>query len=146
MAEMHGFTADYKRAAGQYNFILHDGTPLTAIAYPAALICSDIISAATEGLSPYSSGRELLLATADVSTLLVSSTWAVPGFPTSDLDPETRYKGALEEVVRGLFKGYPHLQEVITVDKVPPDSPVAPYTSQFKRTAINNPPTSTGSS
>ena len=102
----------------------------------AALICSDIITAAACGRFTKAQTDSRNLLGAEAKTLVVSSCWAVPRYEdlfVSATD-ERRYSEALERSVSDLFMAYPELQEVIMVDRATTDSSVLPYTGHFKRT------------
>lgn len=95
----------------------------------AALICSDMVTAPGESISPHT------------ETLLASTTWAVPRplGSTSRVSDEVRFKQTLEKTMAKLFTKYPGLQEVITVDKALPNSELKPYTAHFKRIDVTQP-------
>jgi hypothetical protein len=100
----------------------------------SAIVCSDIISAATYGRYPDDAlGKRLIDPRAE--TLFVSACWAVPQGSNVYAKPldDSRFKVPLEKRIGQLFEYYPELKEVIMVDRQGPVKTVAPYTAHFTK-------------
>lgn len=103
----------------------------------SALVCSDLI---IEQAHTYPNRSPYKFINKDTETILLSSCWAVPQYddlphPTS---ADERFKKPLEFDVQQLFNRYPHLREIVMVDRAIPEVGNEPYTAHFKSLVTPN--------